>query len=90
MKYHCGVGVSWAVEQAGVRLRNSETGDVRYVSEPEAAVWDLVTRGYPVNKITEMMVWIAGLDPDASIVRVTEALTDWMAAGYLTCENDHG
>lgn len=90
MEYRCGSGVSWVVEQVGVRLRNSETGDVHFVAEPDAAIWDLFTRGYSVNKIAELLSWIAGLDAESSERRVAECLHDWTHSGYLTCVNRDG
>jgi hypothetical protein len=65
------VGVSWLVEDAGIRVFGPQATSSRLVEYPEAAVWDFVTRGYPLDVIVSRL---RCLDP-----RLAGNAANWVA-----------
>jgi len=80
--------VKWAVETRGVLLINEATGAVVTVEYPQAAIWDLLTRGESNRQIARKLCAIASLDPDAAEALVRETLAAWREAGFLAREED--
>jgi hypothetical protein len=77
------------VETTGLLLTDGK-GNVRFVAYPEAAVWDLVSRGYRDNKVIAMMQSIASLDVETTKHLVLDSLENWTQYGFLYKETHHG
>ena len=75
--------VRWAVEAAGVVLISGATGAATSLSYPEAAIWDLITRGDSSEKIAAKLCAIAGLDAEAAQKLVLDTVEAWRKAGFL-------
>jgi hypothetical protein len=80
--YKLGSGVRWAVERFGIVLTDSG-GRVHTLAYPEAAIWDLFSRGYAFEKTVSMMSHIAELDAAAADALVRGAVDGWVAGGLL-------
>ena len=72
-----------AVEAGGVVLIDHATGAATTLRYPEAAIWDLITRGDSPDRIATKMCAIAGLEPAAAQKLVLDTLAAWREAGFL-------
>lgn len=81
-RYHPAAGVRWQVGHVTVTLTDGR-GHVRALGHPQAAIWDLVSRGYAFDKVVPMLAHIASVDPASARRLVTDALEDWHRGGYL-------
>ena len=81
--YHCAPGVRWAVETRGVAVFHPDKGVFATLEYPEAAVWDLASRGYRFDRIAELVGHIAGVERPAAESLVIDALERWLAMGLL-------
>jgi hypothetical protein len=82
-EYRAAEQIRWAVEAAGVVLINGATGAATSLSYPEAAIWDLITRGDSSEKIAAKLCAIAGLEPVAARKFVLDTVEAWRKAGFL-------
>ncbi len=80
--YHVAPGVRWAVERTTLTLVDGRGGACR-LGYPEAAVWDLVSRGYPLAEVARMIAAIASLDPTAADAIIRSAIEGWERAGLI-------
>lgn len=85
--YRLAPGVRWAVERSAVKLTDAK-GTVRTLRYPEAAVWDLLSRGYAFDKVVSMITHIAALDSPGANVLVRTSVEDWAQSGFI--EMDKG
>ena len=74
--------VRWCVGRVGITLSDGN-GVTREVAYPDAAVWDLISRGYPFAKVVSMLTFIASLEPAAAEAAVRSALEQWASGGFL-------
>lgn len=81
-KYRLTPGVRWAVERVGITLTDGK-GQVRRLQYPEAAIWDLLSRGYTFDKVVTMTAHIAGQDPANARTLVVAALAEWADCGLI-------
>ncbi|HEU4882342.1 MAG TPA: hypothetical protein VFT45_08860 [Longimicrobium sp.] len=65
----------------GLLLRGP--GGARTIHYPAAAVWDLIARGYSLERVVALTGHIADLDEEGTRALVKEAIREWVAAGYL-------
>jgi hypothetical protein len=70
------------VDRFTVRLTAGD-GKGLTLRHPEAAVWDLLSRGYPFVKVVSMMAYIAGVDHPRAQALVRAAVADWERDGFL-------
>ncbi|MDR2801243.1 MAG: hypothetical protein LBB52_08295 [Desulfovibrio sp.] len=82
-KPRCAGHVTWIVEPHGVVLINSTQGLRRELAYPEAAVWDLATRGRSEETIRSMLELIAGIGPRQARELVGSCLDQWAEEGWL-------
>ena len=75
--------VAWVVEPYGLALIHLADGHRLELSYPEAAVWELVTRGRSVEAILSMLELIAGIGPSEAQTLVDSCLAQWIADGWL-------
>jgi hypothetical protein len=88
--FSCGLAVKWAVNMHGIILVNSCKGMVFTLEYPDAAVWDLVSRGYPHEQIIRMLAAIMTLDVSESGRFLQGRLEEWIAQGFLIREASDG
>jgi hypothetical protein len=82
--------VRWAVEAAGVVLVNDATGVAITLGYPQAAVWDLLTRGESGARIGAKMCAIAALEPPDACALVRETAAALREAGFLVLRDERG
>lgn len=82
MTYRKAAGVKWAVGRFDITLTN-HAGAARRLRYPQAAIWDLASRGYAFDRIVSMMTHIASIDADAADVVVRQSLDDLAESGFL-------
>ena len=58
-------------------------GNVRNVDYPEAAIWDLLSRGYSFTQVATMMAHIASVDVERANAMIRDALEEWAASGFI-------
>ncbi|MBI4473382.1 MAG: hypothetical protein HY646_11995 [Acidobacteria bacterium] len=80
--YRLAPGVQWSVEARGLLVKGAG-GKVQFLEYPEAAVWDLISRGYRFDKVVSMVSCIASIDQDAGRKLVAESLDKWVNSGLL-------
>lgn len=81
-RYRIRDGVRWGVGGVTVALTCAGSG-VRVLRYPEAAVWDLLSRGYPVAKVASLTEHIASLDSVAADALVRSCLEEWADRGFV-------
>ncbi|MFQ5603679.1 MAG: hypothetical protein ACE5HS_10465 [bacterium] len=88
-KFKVAPEVRWVVERRGLLLVKGSQKHL-HIEYPQAAVWDLVSRGYRLPVAVRMLAHIATLDePDAERL-LLESLHEWFAMGFLVREENHG
>jgi hypothetical protein len=80
--YRVSPGVRWCVERVSVIVTDGK-GQMLTLVYPEAAVWDLFSRGYPFSRVVSMTAHIASLDPDAADALVRTTVEEWAARGFV-------
>lgn len=81
--YRCPPDVVWAVESAGLTLIRRDTGTRLALGYPEAALWDLLSRKVPLQRVIPMMAAIAGIELQAAHAWVVETIGAWARGGWL-------
>jgi hypothetical protein len=69
---------------------NQKTGVVRNLGYPQAAVWDLINRGYSYDQTIHMLCSIASMKPEETEQLLLESLDEWAESGFLIKEKAHG
>lgn len=81
-RYRIRDGVRWGVGAVTVALEGGR-GGVRVLQYPEAAVWDLLSRGYPLSRVASLTEHIGSLDSAAADAFVRSCLEEWADLGFL-------
>jgi hypothetical protein len=89
-QYRTSPGLGWAVETRGIALYCRERGVFAHLDYPAAAIWDLASRGSGFDRISELMVHIAGVDRVAAEKLVRQTLDQWVTMGLLREEVSDG
>jgi hypothetical protein len=84
--YRVSPSVVWSVGRVNLTVSDGR-GAVRTLEYPEAAVWDLISRGYAFDAVVELTRHIACLDPAPAAAVVRSAIEQWLAAGLLIEES---
>jgi hypothetical protein len=84
-RYSIATGVAWSVETRGLRLADGRGGvfELRY---PDAAVFDLLSRGLDVAKVMDLTRWIVADTPAAAQARVSSLVDEWLRVGWIVPE----
>jgi hypothetical protein len=82
-KMRCAEQVAWVVEPHGIVLIHLARGRRLELSYPEAAVWDLASRGRSEETIRFLLGLIAGIGPREARTLVDSCLDQWLAEGWL-------
>jgi len=89
-RWVCPPEVGWVVETARIVVVHRGTGAAHSLEYPEAAVWDLLSRGYSCERTISMLCAIASLEPRAAEQCVLAAIESWAGSGILVETGDHG
>ena len=81
-QYRVSPNVRWVVDRYTVTVTDGR-GTMRTLNYPEAAVWDLFTRGTQYDKVVAMVGHVASLDAAASEQVVRDSIDDWTHSGFL-------
>lgn len=82
--YRVAPEVKWTVETQGLLLVVDGQGKTHWLPYPQAAVWDLISRGRPAPKVLMMTSHIASLDLERAEKLILESLEEWTRLGLLT------
>ena len=88
MLYQCPSHISWAVEKEAILLIDHENNTSHCLDGHQAALWDLISRGYDFDQVILMMGAIGTMDKDASEQFISNTLDDLVKTGYLKVENE--
>lgn len=80
--YRVGRGVRWSVERVTLTLVDAK-GNVHTLRYPEAAVFDLLSRGHPFEKVVSLTAHIASLDAAGADALVRSTLEEWADGGFV-------
>ena len=81
--YRSAAYVSWAVEATGVLVLDEVDGRALELTYPQAAIWDFLVQGRPLGRVIELTALVAGCSAEAAHHLVAEAVTEWLADGWL-------
>jgi hypothetical protein len=81
-RYTLAPDLRWAVERLSVTLTD-KSGQVRSIQYPQAGIWDLVSRGYPFDRVVSLTAHIAGCDAAGADRLVRDTLDEWARAGWI-------
>jgi hypothetical protein len=80
--YHVARGVRWSVGRTNLTVANGR-GHVQALEYPEAAVWDLLTRGYRFDDVVRLTGHITSTSSADAAVLVRSSLQRWCDAGLV-------
>jgi hypothetical protein len=83
-------GMIWFVEEHGVLVIDELSRCSRLLSYPEAAVWDLLVRGFSARRAAMLLHGVFALSESAAEVLVTNCLREWSDAGWLNVSDLEG
>ena len=82
--------ITWTIESQGICLMDTRSGNSSYLAYPEAALWDLLMRGYAHPEILEMLSAITSVKKERTTVFIQDCITEWLETGYLKQVHNHG
>ena len=80
----------WAVETDTIVVMNTRTSQILRLAYPEAALWDLLSRGYSWERVCQLMAAIIRTTPEDAECLVETCLARWVAAELLIRSGGHG
>ena len=87
--YQCPDDVGWSVEIDTIRLIDQRTGSVCLLGYPEAAIWDLISRGYGFDDLVRLLGVIASISASQAKRLVLHTVEDFVQKGFLTRSDSH-
>ena len=75
-------GVRWVVGRVSLTVLDAAGTSTR-LSYPEAAIWDLISRGRTPAEAAARLVSIASVETHAAEDAVRRAIEDWLASGLI-------
>jgi hypothetical protein len=78
------------VEDDGILLIDQRSGRSRRLHDSEAALWDLMSRGYSYVQIVAMISAIGSLPAKGAEQLVRSSLAAWLEEGFLERERPDG
>jgi hypothetical protein len=82
--------VVWVVETTGLAVIHRGADTRRWLPCPEAAAWDLLSRGYSHEAVTAALCAIASLPRAEAEARLQAMIGSWVEAGLLVEAADRG
>jgi hypothetical protein len=83
VSYRCHPDLAWSVENNTTILIRRDTGATSTLGYPEAALWDFLSRGIPLQRIVPLIAAIAGMEKSSAHAWMAGAIDEWTAAGWL-------
>jgi hypothetical protein len=81
--YTCTREIQWAVETDGIMLIQPSLNRAIKLGYPEAALWDLLSRCLPQERIIVMIATISGKDRYESEEWVSGTCNTWLKTGLI-------
>jgi hypothetical protein len=75
-------GVHWVVGRTSLTLVDA-SGVARTLGYPDAAVWDFMSRGYPLSEVARLVAAVESVEPPAAEELVRASVAQWVAGGLL-------
>jgi len=88
--YRCAPHLSWTVERNGLLLLNSGNAKACQLGYPQAALWELLSRGNSYGQVVSKMRAIALLSAEATERFIADTVESWVQAGLLLREDGDG
>lgn len=88
--YRCKTGVKWAVTIQGLIVIDTATEKVLPLDYPEAAVWDLINRGYAFDQTRRMIAAIGAMDDESAEQLILNCVDAWTRDGFLLRHERYG
>lgn len=82
-RFRCRPGVLFAVELDGVTIIEPGAGTSLRLGYPDAAVWDLLCRGYAFDTVAGMLGHIAAMRRDEAARAARETICQLLDQGFL-------
>jgi len=89
LSYRVSPAVRWVVEKRGLLLVGGDGSHLR-LGYPEAAIWDLLSRGYRTRTLVSSLAHIVGVDDSTAMKLLFDTARDLLAAGFLSSETSDG
>lgn len=83
-------GITWSVEQRGALVFDRSRTAPTWIGYPEAAIWDLLTRGTPWTQLVAVFATVAGVTADDAEKQAGAACRAWVESGLLEREAGGG
>jgi hypothetical protein len=80
---YCPDHVFWIVEQTDLLLINKKKYSHQRLPYPDVAVWDLLSRNTPEDRLLKILETVTALSPEGVKSLVERCLNDWIADGWL-------
>jgi len=87
--YRAAEQVRWAVEAGGIVVIDHK-GEATTLGYPQAAIWDLLTRGESEERACAKLCAIASLDREAAQALMLDTVSTLREAGLLTQRGSDG
>lgn len=82
--------IRWVVQVDAVHVINTQTGGHHRLFYPQAAIWDMLSRNYSIDKIAHLLMPIADVNVEEAQHLVKDILSDWRSEGFLKTETPGG
>ncbi len=82
--------IKWSIESRGIFLINTVSKKSQFLDYPQAALWDLLSRGYPYDQIITMLSAILSKDKEGVKTIVQISIEEWLQNGFLLGGNNDG
>jgi hypothetical protein len=83
-RYRITETVRWAVSRRGIQLLDTRSRKGAHLAYPEAAIWDLMSRGQGEEEVARRVALIAGTSQTRARELISATLKDWTESGFLT------
>ncbi len=84
----CAPDISWQAESDGIRLLAADRARTLKLGYPEAALWEMSTRGVAGQRAITMMRHIGGFpDEAAASAFIAICMKEWHRLGLLVAES---
>lgn len=79
--------LAWVVERSGTLLIRCDTRETTFLIYPDAALWDLLSRGTPWRQAMCTFAAVTGLEPGATEALARRIIERWMATSLLVYDH---
>jgi hypothetical protein len=84
--YRCAPAIAWVKDFGQTILVDQETGESWILSGAEATIWDLLTLGYPADRIAGFLSLLSAQSPREAAGVLASVVGAWAQAGILRTE----